>query len=265
MLLCALLPGLAWAQSATISGRVRDATSKQLVADVVITARSPKLQGEQVVLSDAKGYYRLPQLPAGTYQLIFEGDGYRLSEQNGVYVQLGQIARVDVELIPTELKVEEIQALTVAETVDTSSTSVGVNVDRNYIDNIPFAQQSANGSRNFTSIASATPQASGDGTYGTGFSGSQSLENSYLVDGISVADPIVGTNSSSLPLEFVEQAAAIAASYAAEFGPLHRGHHFCHHPLRFQRAARGAVQHLDPRAALPRRPGGALQCFGLCE
>src|SRR5512143_1663217 len=73
-----LLPGLGVAQTgsvltgAVLTGTVVDASTRAPLQNVVVTATSPALQGEQVVVTDETGTYRVPQLPAGTYALRFE-------------------------------------------------------------------------------------------------------------------------------------------------------------------------------------------------
>src|SRR5678816_1937964 len=69
VLAAALLPSLVRAQGATsvLTGNVEDTQSHAPVPDVVVTATSPSLQGEQVVVTDSTGLYRIPQLPPGTY------------------------------------------------------------------------------------------------------------------------------------------------------------------------------------------------------
>src|SRR5690349_7936748 len=72
--------GPAYAQSSggagVLTGTVVDASDKKPAKDVVVTATSPALQGEQVVVTDGAGFFRIPELPAGTYTLAFEKDGY---------------------------------------------------------------------------------------------------------------------------------------------------------------------------------------------
>lgn len=82
MLCAAMLAGSgAWAQigASVLTGNVVDAATKAPVADVVVTATSPNLQGEQVVVTDSTGLCRIPQLPPGTYTLRFEKESYRPS------------------------------------------------------------------------------------------------------------------------------------------------------------------------------------------
>ena len=62
--------GLAMAQTTgTISGRVIDAQGLS-VPGVAVNATSPNLQGAQSVVTSGNGDYILPQLPAGTYEMV---------------------------------------------------------------------------------------------------------------------------------------------------------------------------------------------------
>lgn len=73
-----LVPTLAFAQgTSTITGTVTDAATGKPVPDVVVTATSPGLQGEQIVVTDSAGLYRLAQLPAGVYLLKLEKEAFK--------------------------------------------------------------------------------------------------------------------------------------------------------------------------------------------
>ena len=63
--------------SSVITGTVTDAATGKPVPDVVVTAKSPALQGEEVVVTDAAGLYRLAQLPPGEYTIKLEKESYK--------------------------------------------------------------------------------------------------------------------------------------------------------------------------------------------
>jgi Carboxypeptidase regulatory-like domain len=90
----------AQAQSSTIIGTVINAQSRQPVEDVVVTATSPNLQGEQTVVTDSQGNYRIPQLPPGIYTLRFEKEQYKPYARADVQLRLNRTIRVNVELLP---------------------------------------------------------------------------------------------------------------------------------------------------------------------
>ncbi|MCE9668369.1 carboxypeptidase-like regulatory domain-containing protein [Myxococcus stipitatus] len=132
-----------WAASATaqtntrtenepgnIIGLVIDADSRQPVADVVITATSPELQGEQVVVTTTEGTYRLSQLPPGVYTLRFEKEQYLPYERSEVMLRPGRTLRVDVEPLPAQRPDYGCGCGCI---IDVSSSSTGLTVDQEFI------------------------------------------------------------------------------------------------------------------------------------
>src|SRR5688572_18307212 len=73
-----LAPRVASAQLGTgvIGGRAVDVSTQQPLADVVVTATSAALQGEQIVVTDSSGTFRIPNLPPGQYSISFDLEGY---------------------------------------------------------------------------------------------------------------------------------------------------------------------------------------------
>jgi hypothetical protein len=107
-------------------GRITDVTTKQPIEDVVVSAISPTIPGEQVVVSDRSGFYRLPGLSAGGFNLLFEKEGYRPHSRTNIVVRPNTETRVNVELLPEALVGEEIVVAGRAPTVDTGSSSTGM-------------------------------------------------------------------------------------------------------------------------------------------
>ncbi|HSP18733.1 MAG TPA: carboxypeptidase-like regulatory domain-containing protein, partial [Myxococcaceae bacterium] len=109
----------------TLTGNVVDASTKAPVADVVVTATSPGLQGEQVVVTDASGLYRVPQLPPGIYTLRFEKESFRPFSRTGIEVQSDRTLRLNVELLPETAGATEISVVGSPPTVDVGSSTTG--------------------------------------------------------------------------------------------------------------------------------------------
>jgi hypothetical protein len=76
---CWLSPRALFAQqgAAVLTGTVVDASSKEPLADVVVTVTSPALQGEQTVVTDTSGLYHVPDLPPGVYTLRLDKEHYK--------------------------------------------------------------------------------------------------------------------------------------------------------------------------------------------
>ncbi|WP_375766074.1 von Willebrand factor type A domain-containing protein [Archangium gephyra] len=110
-LCCVLLllsaPALA---DSVIIGTVSSADDKKPLQDVVVTATSPNLQGEQVVVTDANGNFRIPQLPPGVYTLRFDKEFFRPFTRSEIPVRLDRTVRVNVQLLPESFAEEIVVA-----------------------------------------------------------------------------------------------------------------------------------------------------------
>src|SRR5262249_49092402 len=72
------------------------------------TASSPSRSGEQVVVTDREGFYRLTDLVPGTYALRFERESYRPYTRHGVVITPERTLRLNVELLPETAGMESV-------------------------------------------------------------------------------------------------------------------------------------------------------------
>jgi outer membrane receptor protein involved in Fe transport len=210
--------GTAAYADSVIVGTVVGADNKRPVADVVVTATSPNLQGEQVVVTDAQGQYRIPQLPPGVYTLRFEKESFKPFSRPDIQLRLDRTIRVNVELLP-EAFTEEISVVAKPPTIDVGSTATGVSVDQEFIKRIAVNRPSGKGgaARSFESLAELAPGAQSD-AYGVSINGATSPENGYVVDGLTTNDAAFGVNASPLSVEFVSDVNVITGGYMPEYG-----------------------------------------------
>ncbi|HEU4408802.1 MAG TPA: TonB-dependent receptor [Polyangiaceae bacterium] len=217
-----LLSTPAWAQTigvATLSGKVVDTSSKAPLADAVVTVTSAALQGEQTVVTDGSGFYRIPNLPPGDYTLRVDADGYRAYARGGIALRVNITVRLDLELLPESLTAAEVTVVGRPPTVDVGSTASGLNVNSDFIERLPLSPPGGKGgaTRSFEQLAEAVPTGRSD-AYGASLGGATSPENGYIVDGLSVSDPSVGLVGSPLSLEFVKEANVVTGGYLPEYG-----------------------------------------------
>src|SRR5690349_21213539 len=130
--------------TSVILGTVTDAATHEPVVDVVVTATSPNLQGEQTVVTDGQGQYRIPQLPPGVYALRFDKEAYKPLSRERINLRLDYSVRVNVELLP-EAFGEEIAVVAQAPTVDIGSAATGVNVSADFLRNIAVVSPTGKG------------------------------------------------------------------------------------------------------------------------
>jgi hypothetical protein len=212
----------AWAQTigvATLSGKVVSAESKAPAADAVVTVTSPSLQGEQTVVTDSSGFYRIPNLPPGDYTVRVEADQHKPYARAGIALRANVTVRFDMQVLPDSMQADDVIVLGRPPTVDLGSTTSGLNINADTIERLPLAAPGARGgaSLSFESLSELVPTGRTD-TYGASFAGTSSPENGYLVDGLSVSDPSVGLLGAPLSLEFVKEANIVTAGYLPEYG-----------------------------------------------
>jgi outer membrane receptor protein involved in Fe transport len=205
--------------TAVIVGKIINAADKQPVQDAVVTATSPSLQGEQVVVSDASGLYRIPQLPPGVYTLRVDRDGFSPFSRTDIQLRLDRTIRFNVELLPEAGLSEDVVIVATPPTVDVGSSAQGLSVDTSLLRNLALNRPGGKGSasRSFESLAELAPGAQED-AYGVSINGSTSPESQYVVDGLSVNDPSVGTIGTPLSVEFVKEVNIITGGYMPEYG-----------------------------------------------
>src|SRR3978361_293515 len=117
-----------------IVGRVTDEAGGVLPG-VAVEARSPALQGSRSAVTDGTGASRLNLRPPGDYTVIFTGQGFATEAKQGVLVGLDKDATLNVNL--RAALTESITVTSAAPVVDTTSASVGTNLDTSPIDTPP--------------------------------------------------------------------------------------------------------------------------------
>jgi len=203
----------------TLIGKVSDASTKGVVADVVVTASSPALQGEQTAVTDKTGAFRIPNLPPGDYTLRYEADTFHPYSRSGIALRATITLRVDAELLPETLKAEEVTVVARPPTVDVGSARTGVTVNSEFFSRVPVAPPSGKGGgiRSFEQLVEVAPTGRND-LYGGSMGGTTSPENLYLIDGMSVGDGAFGYNGTPLSLDFIKEASIVTGGYLPEYG-----------------------------------------------
>jgi hypothetical protein len=216
-----LLGGTARAQLGTgsLTGRVLDAATKRPLADVVVTATSPALQGEESRATDGTGVFRIAGLPPGQYTLSYEATSFHPLTRAGVALRASVTLRIDAELLPAELAAPPVTVVAEPPTVDVGSARTGVTMNEEVIHRLPLTPPTGKGGgfRSFEALGVMAPTAQPD-FYGMSLAGTTSPENVYILDGLSVGDPGLGYLGMPLNVEFVREASVITGGYLPEYG-----------------------------------------------
>jgi hypothetical protein len=215
------LPGAAEAQGSLTGSLVGRAEGPEGAAlpGVTVTVTSEALQGERVAYTGANGDFVMPNLPVGTYRVIFALQGMTTIEQI-VTLDLGRSARATATLQVTEVE-ESIEVV-----ADTPTAVVSQQVSSNYaynqVDQLPIERDPI-GIANFSPGVSDRSAVVGQ----ISISGGIGYDNLIMMDGVDSGMFIFGNSSGPtlFPTEvglFIEDAIdetqVLTGTISAEYG-----------------------------------------------
>jgi hypothetical protein len=209
------------AQDATIVGTVTDPSGAS-VPNVKITVTNTETGLTHAAVTNDSGQYVLPELKIGHYDAKAEASGFKVAEQKGLVLQVGDRQRVDFQM----------QLGGAQETVTVEANPVSVQTDSgeqsNVITDQQISQLSVNG-RSIYQLAALTPGASSQinnfvntpvgGDSGVEFNGMRQNHNIYLLDGGEDDDRGGAGGMSIAPSsDAIAEFRALTSNYSADYG-----------------------------------------------
>ncbi len=221
--LCFVLTVTAWAQVQTgrIVGTVIDA-QKAALPNATVTVTEAATNQTVTVTTNERGDFVVTPLNPGFYRVSVSSPGFQKSVINSVEVQVGQSARVDVEMKVGEVT-STVEVTSSAPLLDTESGTLGHVVTNTQIVNLPL-----NG-RSFYELARLTPGAAllpGGGNLlriranfisGTAISGVRGRQTTFLMDGVDVTDHHQGGSLIQTSIDALQEFKVQQSAYSAEF------------------------------------------------
>ena len=177
------LPFAAFAQTerGTITGVVMD-SSKAAVPGVSIAVINAGTNNATNVVSSDSGSYSAANLPPGTYRIEATLQGFQTSKVEGITLNAGTTARVDVTLNLGSIS-ESVLVVAENATVSTEDAKVATTVSNRLIDELPLVVGGA--MRSPFDLLTTVPEARGSGNT-TSLGGGQGGSFGATLDGISV-------------------------------------------------------------------------------
>ncbi len=211
-------PLLAQRTTGSITGTVKDATGGAM-AGVTVTVSGPNIVGTQTAITSEHGFYRFLNLPPGDYQLSFSQTGFKTVTRRGIRVSVGGILEQNVALEVSQL-LETVDVVGESSVVDTTSNEVGVNYDRNWVENAPLRRYSF-----FDLVAAAPGSLQGGDSFNsnsrrTMVYGSSYDENSFQVDGVDITDNYFNEAQAEPSVDAIEEVEILSLGAPAEYGNL---------------------------------------------
>jgi len=213
--------GQATISFAQLNGTVLDTTGHAIVR-AAITVRNPATNQAYATTSNEAGYYIVPNLPPGIYDLTVEFHGFAKFTQTGIGLTVGQTATVNVTL-KVAATGEVVVVTGEAPPVEPTRTEVSQVIDTRQIQELP-----TNG-RQFVDFALLTPGvATGrtslqstfteQETTRISFGGMRDLSNAVTVDGADYINESTGSQRATPSQEAVAEFRVVNNSFGAEYG-----------------------------------------------
>jgi hypothetical protein len=172
-----------------------------------VAIESPSQLGVRSATTGAGGAARFNALAPGTYEVTVSMPGYGKLVQDGNAVTLDKVTYVAARL--TEGLVETVRVTARPPLVDTSSTTIGQDLSRDFADSIPT----------YRSYQSQFEIVAGVGTGSNPWvHGATGSDNVYLIDGVNTTDPLTGTFATNINYEIIDQHEITTGGHMAEYG-----------------------------------------------
>jgi len=220
----AALPAFAQLDTGSISGVVTD-PSGSAVKDVAITAKEVATGTIYRTVSSATGYYVLPSVRTGTYEMRAELSGFKTGVYTGVVVTVGSHVGQDIALAVGAVS-ETISVTANNLTLETESSTVDTSITKDQVYDLPLAV--TGNLRSISTLEFLVPGTVGPGTSsgGSGFqmtkiAGGQTEGTDYLVDGITTNRMENGSGSFDIiapSVESIQEFHVDISGMSAEFG-----------------------------------------------
>src|SRR5438552_3947864 len=223
--LCPLLYSQA---NGSLSGTVTDKTGSVISgATVKITSQGTGITRE--VKTDGSGHYLAPLLPVAIYTIRVESQGFQITEQKDIRLQVDEQREVDFTVNPAS----------VSQTVEVSATEVAVETTNPTLGQVITAEQVADlplNGRDFVQLATLTPgttqetnpgsffnagpssEVSARGTYSLSVGGSRAQSTDWLLDGNDNNELTAGGISILPSIDAIQEFKVLTYNYSAEYG-----------------------------------------------
>jgi hypothetical protein len=213
--------GQATVSYAQLSGTILD-PSGQVIAGASITLRDQSTNRTYTASSNGHGFYVVPNLLPGVYEVTVVAAGFAKSVQTGLILTVGQTATLD-ESLKVAAVGETVTVTTEAPPVETSRTEISQVIGTSEIQSLPV-----NG-RQFVDFALLTPgvatgRTSIQSTFTEpevtriSFGGMRDLSNAVTVDGADYINEATGSQRATPSQEAVSEFRVVNNSFGAEYG-----------------------------------------------
>ncbi len=222
LLILASYPLAAQRDTATLEGRVAD-VSGAVVANASVTATNTSTNFSYHAKSDGEGAWIISPVRIGSYQITISAVGFKQTVTGPITLDVQQRQRVDATLELGEIT-QQVVVNDIAPLLETDSSETGQVINSEAMVGFPLNGRNPVQLAQLTvGVTTSEPGARDSSGFGFSASGSRSLDNNFLLDGVdnnsNLPDLLNEANYVSMPPPDALQEFKIeTGNYDAEFG-----------------------------------------------
>jgi Carboxypeptidase regulatory-like domain len=218
-------PALAQIESGTFVGTVRD-SSGGMISGATVTVTEAQTNITRKTSTKDQGEYNVSHLNPGLYTVAIELQGFKTATQSNIKLDINQVIRVDVTLVPGSVS-ETIEVTAAVPLVESQTSSIGQVIEETQVHDLPL-----NG-RNFLQLAYLSPgvnqgeigavQQGGipENERGNGsvhVNGLMATNNNFLLDGFDNNEQQIGFELLQPPVEAIDEFKVQTSNFGADIG-----------------------------------------------
>jgi hypothetical protein len=176
-------PAKAQLDTGSISGTILDPAGKAVPASSIFI-RSMDTGTTYSATSSSTGYYVLPSVRPGKYDVTASAAGFKTAVNHGVVVAVGSAASLDIKL-SVGSTAETVSVSATAETLEADSSEIDQSIESEQVENLPILTTAW---RSIESLLYVAPGVTGFGLAGSSdtlkIAGGQEMGTDFLIDGL---------------------------------------------------------------------------------
>ncbi|MCB9696691.1 MAG: TonB-dependent receptor [Alphaproteobacteria bacterium] len=165
--------------------------------------------GAQTQVTNNNGEAQFVELPPGLYAIKATKDNFSGVTVEGIHVDINREAVQRIKMQAGQ--VEEIVVEATRPAVDVTSTTQGSVLTKEFLNNVPTG-------RSYQSAVQLAAGVTGGGGGNPNIGGGAFNENTYMLDGANITDPVTGTFSLNFNFDAIQQIEVLLGGYMPEYG-----------------------------------------------